>query len=291
MRGRLALVLVADRGFGRGLLRRQMRVDRHAHRGQPRTVLTQPVQQLHDERRPGGGRERTAHRAVVMFQFGDQGIGGNTFQPRRRDRVGEAAQVLDQRQLEHARPGPELADRERRHALEAFDERGQLVPREPAVAVAQQLDGHRIDARLAHVFRRREARQFAVVGAGQVPADVLDFRRHQVEVVEQPLGRWGDEDAGPYVMRQRTIALAQHAGVFFEPGKDAAGAAARIDGKAGCYRQGTFFEALNAEQLIAERLGWRRRTGGPQPAKDVKHKATSGKASIGRGSGRGPWQT
>ena len=62
-------------------------------------------------------------------------------------------------------------------------------------------------------------------------ADVADLRRHQVEVVEQPFCRGGDELPGPDIVRQGPVRVAQHAGVVIESRKDVTGAAprARVD--------------------------------------------------------------
>ena len=63
-------------------------------------------------------------------------------------------QVLDERQLQHARPRPQLADRQRRDALEAVEEAASSCwTIEAAVAVPDQLDGHRVDARVARAAR------------------------------------------------------------------------------------------------------------------------------------------
>ena len=93
-------------------------------------------------------------------------------------------------------------------------------------------------------------------------ADVPDLRRHQVEVVEQPFRRGGDELPGPDIVGQRAVRVAQHAGVVVEAGKDVAGAAprARVDGEARGERERALFQPLDAEQLVAKRLLRRART-------------------------------
>ena len=86
-------------------------------------------------------------------------VGGAAGGARRQQLLGQAAQVFDERQLQHARPRPELADRQRRDALVAVQELDQLLAIEPAVAVANQLDRDRVDARLTGVLARGERRQ------------------------------------------------------------------------------------------------------------------------------------
>ena len=66
----------------------------------------------------------------------------------------------------------------------------ELLAIEPAVAVADQLDRHRVDARVAGVLARRERRQLRGSSVPrQMLADVADLGGDQVEVVEQPFGR------------------------------------------------------------------------------------------------------
>ncbi len=188
---------------------------------------------------------------------------------------GQTPQVFDERQLQHAGPGPELANRQRGDALVAVDEHRELLAVEPAVAVTHQFDGHRVDPRVTRLLAGSECGQFAVVGAGQMLADVADFRRQQVVVVEQPFRRGGDRAACPDVLRQGPVRAAQHARVVVETGKDVAGAAARarVDREARREGQRTLFEPLGAEQLVAKRLLRVRRP--TQPFEQIAHRMTT----------------
>ena len=104
--------------------------------------------------------------------------------------------------LGHAQSSPIVSGRD---ALVAVDEHRELLTVDPAVAVTHQLDGHGVDPRVTRVLARRERGQLPVVGAGQMLADVPDLRRHQVEVVEQPFRRGGDELSGPDIVGQRSV--------------------------------------------------------------------------------------
>ena len=128
----------------------------------------------------------------------------------------QAAQVLDEGELEHARPGPQLADRERRHRLVAVHEAHELLPVEAAVAVADQLDGHGVDARVAGELAGGELGQLAVVAARQVLAHVADLGGDQVVVVEQPLRGRRDELPLVHVLGHGEVRLAQDARVVGE---------------------------------------------------------------------------
>jgi len=257
--------------FGGGGVRGRMCVDSGGNGGEPRAVFTQPMQQLDEERRPQHGGQRPVVVAQAVFEFGDVRIGGQPLEPRGEDGGGQPAQVLDQRELEHARPGPEFADGERRDALVTVDEDGELLARQPAVAVPQQFDRHGVDPRLSLVLGRGQTREFAIVGARQVAAHILNLRRHEVKVVEQPLGRRCDEHAGAAVVGKQAIALPQHARVVLEARKDTARPARWIHGEARRQRQRPFFQTLDAEQFVAEWFVCRGRVRWPQPAKHVKH--------------------
>ena len=84
----------------------------------------------------------------VAVHPGDIRIGRQPGAARGQRVVGQPPQVLDERQLEHARPRPELADAQRRDPLKARDEDGELLPIDAAVAMAQELDRHGVDARM-----------------------------------------------------------------------------------------------------------------------------------------------
>ena len=71
--------------------------------------------------------------------------------------IGPHPQVFDQRQLERARPRPQLAHRQRRDGLEGGDEAMQALRIEAAGAVPDELEGHRVDARGARRTRRRRS--------------------------------------------------------------------------------------------------------------------------------------
>ena len=280
LRHALALVLAANGVLCRGLPRAQVVVDRGAERGEPEAVLADAVEQLHGERRLGIGRQRSdAGRFVgagdVVVGLAAGGAAGEQF-------LRQAAQVLDQRELEHARPRPQLADGQRRDALVAVEELRELLAIEAAVAVAHQLHGDRINARLAAMLARREGGQRARVGPRQVAADAADLRGDEVEVVEQPVGGGGDEDAAADVVRQRAIGAAEDAHVVFEPRVGVARpmAGIGIDGEDGGERERPFFEPLGAEQLVPQRFPGGGRRAPREPGQDVLARAAA--ASRGR---------
>ena len=137
--------------------------------------------------------------------------------------VGESPQVFDEGDLEHDRPGPELADRKRGDPLVTVQERRELVRIEPAVAMPEQLDGHRVDTRAAGMILRGQRRQLAIERARQVQSNVADFRADQVVVVEHPFGRRRDELAVADVIGERPIRATQDVCVVTKARKDGCG--------------------------------------------------------------------
>ena len=160
------------------------------------------------------------------------------------------------RQLQHARPCPQLADSQRRDALIAGQELDELVAIEAAVALVDELDGNLLHARVAGVLARRERRERVRKPARKIPADIGDLGRHQVEVVEQPVRRRFDESSVADVVGQRPVRAAQHAHVLGKSRKRVARAAARIgiDRESRGERQRALLEALDAEQFVTKRL-------------------------------------
>jgi hypothetical protein len=176
-------MLTADRVLRSGLLRSQQFFDGEDHRREPQPVLPHAVQQLNQV---GDARRRrqllALRRGALHLQH--IAVSRQTGLARLQRLDGEAAQILNQRDFQHDRPGPELADRQRCHPLIGVDEDRELLQIQPAVAVAQELDGHRVDARVADPFAGREGRELPVVGPRKVLADLFDFGGHEVKVVQ-----------------------------------------------------------------------------------------------------------
>ena len=215
-------------------------------------------------------------------------IGGATRGARGQQLLRQPAQVLDQRELQHARPRPQLADRQRRDPLVAVQELDQLLAIETAVAVPDQFDRNRVDARLAAVLARGQRRQRARIGARQVPADVGDLGGDQMKVVEEPVGRRHDELAGANIVGERPVGGAEHADVVLEAREGVAGTTARIgiDREAGGQRERPLLEPLDAEQLVAQRLLGNRRHTPQLPRRRPLHERGWTLLAVGRQLGR-----
>ncbi len=131
--------------------------------------------------------------------------------------IGPGAQVVEQRQLERARPRPQLADGQRRDRLERRDEAVQALRVEPARAVTDELQRHRIHAGQAGELVGGHRRQPSIERGRQVVTDVARRSRDGVEVVEQPLsGRRGAFPAA-HVIGQVHVDVPQRQHVPVEP--------------------------------------------------------------------------
>ena len=246
-------MLLADQVVARRAAGLELGVDRRLHRLQHRSVVADAMEQLDDERgeRPARPVGRLVRRALLQAR--DVAIGGLPGVAHHQDLVGEAAQVLEQRQPQHARPGPQLADGQRRHGLVAGQEGDQLLAVEPAVAVTHELDGQRVGAHVADPVGGRQRRQLGVVAPRQVLAQRANLGEHQVVVVEHPLAGRRHVQPGAHVVGEQPVGLAEDAGVVLEPGEQPAAAAPRIDREARRQRPGVILQALDVEQLGTQR--------------------------------------
>ena len=105
----------------------------------------------------------------------------------------EPTEVLHQRDAQHDRDGPALADRERAYLLVRLHEREQRVALETRVGVGDQADRELVDAGQPLERALREPRQLDAVVGRQVLSDLDDLVLDQVVVVEQPLAGRGDD--------------------------------------------------------------------------------------------------
>ena len=256
----LALVLASNRLLGRRVSRREVFVQGEPDRRQAQPVFANAMQDLDDERRFVARRQRLELLPIVSP--GHVPVCGAAGGPGGQQLFGQPAQVFDERELQHARPRPELTNRQRHDLLVAVQELDQLLAIQAAVAMADQFDGDGIDASVSGVLASGQRRERARVRARQISTDVGNLRCDQVEVVEEPVCGRHDELAGADVFGERTIGRAKQPDVVIESRKRVCGTPARIgiDGEAGRQRQRTVFEPLDAQELVAQRLLRRRQT-------------------------------
>ncbi len=244
-------------------------LDGRAHGRDQRPVLAHPLQQPHHVGRlQDVGEGRQGRRGFGAADLGQKAVGLQTRVPALERFVRQSPQVLDEGELEHAGPGPQLADGQGRHRLVGGHEAHELVPVQAAVGVADQLQGHGVDPCDARHLPRGQLGQIRVVLARKVVPDAPDLGLDEVEVVEEPFRRRGDELAAVDVVGEDAIGLAQHAGVVLQAREERAGLAARIAGQREAGGEGLrpFLQALDAQELGAQRLLGLRAAAAPDPA-------------------------
>jgi hypothetical protein len=243
----------------------QFLLDPGLHEGHGGRLRLQPVVELLDERRgqrhvcmgelgqqvdqlPGLGFRRGKHavgpgdrRVALLAALGDA----------HRD----AAQIFQQRQLQHDREGPQLAQLQGLDGLVSGDELGGVVAVDAAIHVRDQFQCQVVDAGKAGRRPIGQPRQLSAVGARQVPARQADLLLDQVEVVEQPGLGWHDplprrRGGGHDVVRRQ-----QNPGVVRQPWQQLVRPAPRFDSMLARQRDRVTFQLLDAEQLRTQQLG------------------------------------
>ena len=225
--GRLSLSFGTHQLFGRQALIGQAMLEPAIGKGEVRILPLQVARQLR-QKRAGKRRIGAGHVGQHQDQVGrlllddaDHALGPIAGQIAvaacRGDSNGDAPQILDQRQPQHQRQRPQLAQLERLDRLIGGDEAIEAGGIDAAIDMGNQLQGDAIGARKAGGRAARQTRQFAAVGRGKQPPDGADLLFDQVEIVEQPFG--GRLDAAALIGRRRheIVGLDQHTLVFVEP--------------------------------------------------------------------------
>ena len=290
----LALVLTPDRVLGRHLLGGEVGVDGGADGGKAGAVLAQALEHLKDVTGVevlGQGRRPPV---AGLVDPGHVGVGRTDGLAGLERLLREPPQVLDEGQLQHAGPGPQLADGQRRHRLVAVHEAHELLPVQAAVAVTDQLHRHGVDAGVARELARGELGQLAIVAVREVPANVQDLGGHEMEVVEEPFRGGGDELPPVHVVGHGDIGLAQDAGVVVEARQDVPRRppGVRVEGEPGGEGLRPLFQSFDAQQLVAQGLLALRPWAAPEQTEHCFQMSSSRSGlsghGLGRASARGP---
>ncbi len=245
-------MLRPDRILRRHALGGEAFLDGRTHGRDQGPILAHLLQEPHDVGRLQDlGQGRQGRCISGSADLGQIAVGPETRVPAQERFVRQPPQVLDEGELDHAGPSPQLADGERSHSLVGGHEAHELLSIQAAVGVADQLQGHGVDPCNAGHLPRGELRQVQVVLPRKVVPDTPDLGLDEVEVVEEPFRRRGDELAAVHVVGEDAIGRAQHAGVVFQAREERAGLAARIPGQreAGGEGPGPFLQSLDAEEF------------------------------------------
>ncbi len=220
LRGRLVLRLQLHQLLDVLLRVGQVLLDPRQRQRQRGAARVQPARQLGDE-----GRR---HRRVGPRHVGDDqdqplrvllghvehavgpAVGELALADRRGDAHGDAAQVLDQRQPQHDRDRPQLAELEHLDGLVRRDEAGQRAAAQATVAMRDGLQRQVIDPRQPRRRPGGQARQLAAVARRQVQLRGAYLFLDEVEVVEQPFAGRRDRPLQLGQARQLRRDVGQH---------------------------------------------------------------------------------
>ncbi len=155
---------------------RQRRGQLAQQAGRRLAILSAALQDARDKRRVNLRRPRVRHCGHRLLERLGESIGVLTVGTARRQYIGACAQVADQRQLERARPCPQLTDGQGGDRLEGGQKTGEALRVEMAGTGANQLDRQRVDAGNAGEFVAGDCRQATKERWRQVAHDVASRR-------------------------------------------------------------------------------------------------------------------
>ncbi len=224
-------------------------------------LVAQPLHQLDEERvgqiRPveaGQHRGRWLRRAAASAQQAvGQIVGVEPAGTAGDHAVRKPPEVLDQHDAQGDGHRPQLADGERPDLLIGADVAPQLLGVEPAVGVRNKGPGHREDLWQTREGTRRELGQLSIISSRQIGADVADLLFDHMEIVDQPLGGRRYRRARLHRRGDVMIGLNQHSFILRQAlGEDVSSTRLRQQDLRGGQAATMFFEALDAEQLLAD---------------------------------------
>ena len=285
----LGLVLRPDRILRCHALGGEAFLDGRAHGRDQGPVLAHALQELHDVGRlQDGGQGSHGLRAFGAADRLEIAVGRPASLPAPQCFVRQPPQIFDQGELEHAGPGPQLADREGSHALVCCHEPHQLQTIQAPVGVTNELQRHGVDPRGAGQLSRGQLGQLAVVLPREVVPDASDLGLDEMEIVEQPFGGRRHEHTPVDVAGEDAVGLAQHAGVIVEATEKPSVLAAGIPGqrKARGEGPGPFLQALDAQELGAQGLLDYRAAAAPEAAEQRPHCVSQGDLPLRGGQTR-----
>src|SRR5581483_2774210 len=182
-------------------------------------LIAQAVEDFDHERgrRLDAGRRALGSGFVTLFdEARGKGPGRVAFLLGAKDLRGQPAKSLDQRQPQHDRNRPELADRERRDVLIGIHEAPQNVLIEPSGRVRDEVVGDDVHPRVAPPASVRQRRQLVVVLARKISTDFLDLRADDVVIVAEPLLGRSLHLVADAFLRELPVHILETAGVPLE---------------------------------------------------------------------------
>ncbi|CUY95980.1 Uncharacterised protein [Serratia marcescens] len=218
-------------------------------------VALQTAHQLGDE---GAGARRIGSRHVgdnddqigrIVFHrfqhFIDPVIGQVAFTLSLRYLDADAAQVVYQRQTQHARQRPQFTQRQIGFLLIGGDIARQALCVPAPVAVGDGFGGDVVNARA--VVRCSQLRQAAAKGLRQVMPHHADLLFDQIVIIEQPLP--GGRHAAFFAVAELAAALSQHPFVVIQPLQQIVGGLTRRQFVRACQTLAVAFHLIDGKQL------------------------------------------
>ncbi len=167
----------------------------------------------------------------------------------------QAPKILDEHDAQRDRHCPQLADRQRLHALVGTHEPPERFGIESAIGVRNERPGDSVDARIAGERPLGQLGQLPIEPGRQVVADLAQLLVHDVEVVDEPFRRRRDRALLADGVGDHAVRVAKHAAVVFHalqqpppptrPPHDALGRRQAL---------GVLLESLDAEELGTDRV-------------------------------------
>ena len=145
-----------------------------------------------DERRRATLRVLPCDTSFAAMIFAAALVGLFDFLEPRRHTQRHSPDVLDETEPQHRRNRPELAHSERRDPLILAHEQRDVIERDVAFGVRDQLDRYFVHARIIRQRAVRELRQLLIVAAREIRSYLPDVLLHDVVIVEQPLAGGAD---------------------------------------------------------------------------------------------------
>ena len=259
----LFLMFGADGFVGSGSHRCQTFVQPGERRGHPRILIAQALDQLNCKgrrQRPLAEASQNDLRGFGLTAAGSQqsvgqGVRFLAHRPIANYPRSRAPQIFHQHDSQRDRNRPELADRQRLHALVGLHEPAQHLRLEAAVGVRDERPRDPENTRVTLKWPFRKFGQPTVKAARKIVADLANLFLRDIEVVDQPLGRLGDGAFLADGLDGGAVRFEQYPAVVPQPFCQMA-AAAWSGRDVLSFRQtlGILLEALDAEQFCANRF-------------------------------------
>ncbi len=167
----------------------------------------------------------------------------------------DAAKVLQQRDAEHDRNGPEFTQLQRSHRLIGFYEASQGDLVNLAIDVADQFERKVVNARPTSAGTVGQAWQFAGIAAWQMACGEPELLFDEIEVVNDPFGRRRDAATAFTCPNDGLVGLLENAMVVLQASEERLGMIGLLNRLVPTGEgSGVLSELVDAVEVTAQRL-------------------------------------